>query len=383
MQASEHAGVKQTKSAQYPGRLALQQRVLPGYRRPFLEALAAACPGGLSIFAGEPRPSEAIQPLYEVSGAQIVPARNRQLGDTHSSYFLCWQSGILRWLDNWGPEALIVEANPRYLGTRQALRWMHSRGRPVIGWGLGAPPLSGPLASLRRYERRSFLNQLDAIIAYSRRGAEQYRQLGIPEDKVFVATNAVSPAPSWPPPPRPEDFSGRPVVLFVGRLQPRKRLDLLLQACSSIPENKQPELAIVGDGPARDELKKLAALLYTRAEFAGARQGAELEAYFRRADLFVLPGTGGLAVQQAMGYGLPVIVAEGDGTQDDLVRAENGWHVTPGSLPELVSVLNDALSDASRLRRMGAASYRIVAEEINVEAMVAMFVRVVNGVAGR
>ena len=43
-------------------------------------------------------------------------------------------------------------------------------------------------------------------------------------------------------------------------------------------------------------------------------------AHFAGADLFVLPGTGGLAVQEAMSYALPVIVAKGDGTQEDLVR---------------------------------------------------------------
>ena len=49
----------------------------------------------------------------------------------------------------------------------------------------------------------------------------------------------------------------------------------------------------------------------------------------------MLPGTGGLAVQQAMAHGLPVIVAQGDGTQDDLVRPENGWQIPPDDLAAL------------------------------------------------
>ncbi|MFN8426382.1 MAG: glycosyltransferase [Anaerolineales bacterium] len=63
-----------------------------------------------------------------------------------------------------------------------------------------------------------------------------------------------------------------------------------------------------------------------------------------------LPGTGGLAVQEAMSYGLPVIVAQGDGTQDDLVRKENGWQVPPDDFDALVATMKDALSDAARLR---------------------------------
>jgi glycosyltransferase involved in cell wall biosynthesis len=116
-------------------------------------------------------------------------------------------------------------------------------------------------------------------------------------------------------------------------------------------------------------------------QFVGAKHGDELKPYFTEADLFVLPGTGGLAVQQAMSYGLPVIVAKGDGTQDDLVRPENGWQIPPGNYDALVSTLREALSDVERLRTMGDESYRIVVEEINVEKMVEAFVRALNSVS--
>ncbi len=93
-----------------------------------------------------------------------------------------------------------------------------------------------------------------------------------------------------------------------------------------------------------------------------------------------MPGTGGLAVQQAMAYALPVIVAEGDGTQDDLVRPANGWQVTPGEVTALTAALQDALKDAARLRRMGLEFFRIVDEEINLEQMAAVFVRALQSV---
>ncbi len=95
-----------------------------------------------------------------------------------------------------------------------------------------------------------------------------------------------------------------------------------------------------------------------------------------------MQGTGGLAVQQAMAHALPVIVAEGDGTQDDLVRLENGWRVPPGDGNALVETLREALSDAPRLRRMGRESFRIVAEEANIEHMVSAFIQAVNAARG-
>jgi glycosyltransferase involved in cell wall biosynthesis len=140
----------------------------------------------------------------------------------------------------------------------------------------------------------------------------------------------------------------------------------------------KPRLIIVGDGPERAELESLAKEVYPSAEFIGAKHGAELKPYFTEADLFVLPGTGGLAVQEAMSYGLPVIVAKGDGTQDDLVRSGNGWQIPPDDFEALVSTMKNALADVARLRGMGEDSYRIVAEEISIEKMVEVFVKALS-----
>jgi glycosyltransferase involved in cell wall biosynthesis len=358
----------------------LQQRVLPAYRSPLFDALAQRCTGGVSVFAGQPQADEQIASIDHLQIAQLVQTHNRHLFRIGSPFYLCWQPGILAWLEAWQPQALIVEANPRYRSTPGAVRWMHARGRPVLGWGLGAPPLGGSLAGWRRRARQRFLGKLDGVIAYSQRGAGEYRAVGFPAERIFVAPNAAAPRPVSPPPVRPPAFSDRPVVLYVGRIQERKRLDNLLHACAALPAGLQPRVQIVGEGPARAGLEALAQNVYPLAEFTGARYGIELAETFSAADLFVLPGTGGLAVQQAMSFGLPVIVAEGDGTQDDLVRPDNGWRIPANNLPALAAALQEALADAARLRAMGAESYRITAEEANLERMVEAFIQALAAV---
>jgi glycosyltransferase involved in cell wall biosynthesis len=77
---------------------------------------------------------------------------------------------------------------------------------------------------------------------------------------------------------------------------------------------------------------------------------------------------------------LPVIVAQGDGTQEDLVRRNNGWLIEPDNQQSLNDQLAEALSDLKRLRKMGRESYRITLEEINLEQMAAKFVRALNEV---
>ncbi len=362
-----------------PYRLAIQQRVFPAYRAPFFDALARACTGGLSVFSGAPMTDEALGKPGELRAARPVPGRNLYVG--WGPALLVWQRGMLDWLDQWDPDVLVLETNPRNVSLNNALRWMHTRRRPVIGWGLGAPPFQGRLGALLAESRRRFLTQFDALIAYSRTGQAQFTAAGVAPERIFLAPNAATPRPAQPMPPRPPHYrAGKPVVLFVGRLQARKRVDVLLRACAALPAALQPRLLIVGDGPAREEFEAEARKVYPSAEFTGALHGAELEPYFAAADLFVLPGTGGLAVQQAMSCGLPVLVAEADGTQADLVRAENGWRMPPGDQPALVQLLAGALSDPARLRQMGAASYRIVAEEVNLERMVEVFAEVVGKV---
>jgi glycosyltransferase involved in cell wall biosynthesis len=357
----------------FPGKLALSQRVLPNYRVPFFDLLASACDGGMSLFTGLPRPVEGITVAKELRVANYKLGKNIHLFS--GIFYLCYQMGLIDWLKEWNPDALIMEANARYLSTSSAVAWMHQHGKPVIGWGLGSPPTSG----FRKQRRLSFISQFDALISYSQRGANEYTALDFPRQKIFVAHNSVAMPPSSLTSVAGRAF--RPNILFVGRLQARKRVDYLLHACAQLKQDIK--LVIVGDGPERRMLQSLAKEIYPSAEFIGSKHGAELKPYFTQADLFVLPGTGGLAIQEAMSYGLPVIVAQGDGTQDDLVRKENGWQIPPNNFDALVSTMKDALSDVARLRRMGEESYRIVKEEINIEKMVETFVTALNSCTGK
>ena len=348
----------------FNGKLGLQQRVLPSYRVPFFDLLASQCEGGMSLFAGQARPVEMI------AGGTTKIAKHVEADNLHlfsGSLYFCYQRNFIRWLEEWNPDALIMEANPRYLASPSAVSWMHKRGRRVLGWGLGAPKQSGLW--------KRFIHQFDGMIAYSQRGAEEYAALGFPREKILVAHNSVSAKPEQEPDRRPQTVD-RVTILFVGRLQSRKRVASLLRACAEIESKLR--LLIIGDGPERESLQTLAKEIYPSAEFIGAKHGAELKPYFQQADLFVLPGTGGLAVQEAMSYGLPVIVAKGDGTQDDLVREKNGWQIEPENYEALVSTMKNALSDIARLREMGKESFRIVSEEINIEKMADTFVNALN-----
>jgi len=357
------------------GRVGLQQRILPEYRVEFFDSLATDCLQGLSVFAGNPRQDEAVETAKGLSIANYTRAHNLHL--FRGKAYCYWQLGLIPWLHRWNPHVLIMEINLRNLSNPTSVRWMRARGRPVIGWGLGIPG-GGSFSTLLH---RSRLHAFDAVIAYSETGAQQYIQAGMNSERVFVAANAVTPRPTMPPIDRPSTYrEDTPEILFVGRLQPRKRVDTLLYALAALPPGKQPHLVIIGAGPDRTRLEMLAWEVYPHTTFVGAKHGAELEPYYAAADLFILPGTGGLAVQQAMAHSLPVIVGQADGTQSELVHNENGWVLPDDSLRTLTSTIEQALADLPALRQKGLASYRIVSEEVNVEAMVQTFIRAVESV---
>ena len=73
----------------FPGRLALQQRVLAAYRAPFFDFLAQACVGGLSVCAGKPMPQESIATADSLQVAQYHPVRNIHL--FRGPWLLCYQ----------------------------------------------------------------------------------------------------------------------------------------------------------------------------------------------------------------------------------------------------------------------------------------------------
>ena len=354
------------EAIRFPGKACLQQRVLPDYRAAFFEALAGRCDGGLSVLAGMPRQDESIQTAAPLTRARWTQAENRQLFGGRLALFT--QSGVLEWLARERPDVLVLEANPRYLSNLTARRWMHANGKPVVGWALGAPTASG----LRAWIRRSYLDGFDALVAYSTLGAAEYRALGFPTERVHVAPNAATPAPQQVPERKPT--RGRSLrLLFVGRLQERKRLDLLFEACREL--DPRPEILIAGDGPDRARLEALAARIMPEARFLGDLRGEALEAAYAQADLFVLPGTGGLALQQALAAGLPVIAAQGDGSQQDMVTPDNGWLVRPGDLADLRAAIMRAMDlGDDQLRAMGAASFRLAQTRFNLEAMTDAFV---------
>jgi glycosyltransferase involved in cell wall biosynthesis len=154
----------------------------------------------------------------------------------------------------------------------------------------------------------------------------------------------------------PEQF----VLLFSGKLIPRKAPLLLLEALRRIPDRDRITLILIGDGELREQVVSLGReVLDNRIILPGFVNQGDLGKYFVAADAFVLPSefeTWGLVVNEAMQFGLPVIASTRVGSHRDLIVEGRTGHVFPaGDADGLASAIR-SLSNLERRRAMGAAA---------------------------
>lgn len=147
---------------------------------------------------------------------------------------------------------------------------------------------------------------------------------------------------------------GERVVLTVARLVYYKGLDVLIEAARSLDAN----VVIVGDGPLRGQLQRLARSS-PNVHMAGRISERELLCHLGIADCFVLPSTSraesfGISVVEAQAMSVPAVVTDvGTGTVEAICPGETGLVVPPGDAGALTSAIDAILSDPVRRETMG------------------------------
>ncbi len=152
----------------------------------------------------------------------------------------------------------------------------------------------------------------------------------------------------------------RTVVLFVGRVDREKRLDVLLEALYLLPRD-DIQLAIAGRGAADKGLQALADRLNLgdRVRFTGFVPGEDLPALLNSADLFAMPSEAELlsiATLEAMACGRPVLLANAVALPELASDGVNGYLFRPGDAADAARCLALFADDPASWRQMGLAS---------------------------
>lgn len=366
----------------FDGSICIRQRIASNYRLPFFDLLAERCKGPLVLISGQPDPDEAVHTEGELHQAQWAKIKNvRRFSGVFVHYH---QPALIETLKQVKPDVFVTEASPRLIDNNRAINFLHGQGKPAIGWGLGTTDFwDRPFKRMRKWFRKRAIGRFDGMLCYSTLAAEQYQKIGYQSDQTVVLFNASVARPADANPPKRDPCVAPFQILFVGGLIPTKSIDRLIDAARILKDrNHNILLTIVGDGPSSESLKTFAKQIEAPVKFAGRMTGSRLAEVGQKADLFVLPGLGGLAIQEAMTWGLPVIVSQADGTELDLVR-DNGWIIEKGNTDALAMCIESAILNPSELRRKGDESYRIVRDEINLDLMADRFIDAMNNFKNR
>jgi teichuronic acid biosynthesis glycosyltransferase TuaC len=174
-------------------------------------------------------------------------------------------------------------------------------------------------------------------------------------------------------PPAGPGRNGRTRLVSVAHLVKRKRHDVVLRALALLDPAERPEYLVVGDGPCRAPLERLASELGVAdgVRFLGQLPNPEAVAQAAACDLFVLPGVEepfGVAFVEAMAAGLPAIGSRGEGGPEDIAAAGEGMVlVAPDDPGALAAEIKRLISDRSELARLGAAARGTVAAHFTWE----------------
>ncbi len=178
--------------------------------------------------------------------------------------------------------------------------------------GLGSTPVFRPL--LKWVVRMS-----DVVIAVSEHLKEKLINLGADPEKIIVIHNGVNPSS------RPTGSEKR--IVFVGALVKQKGADLLLKAFKLLEEDERNVKAcVVGDGPERKKLERLAARLGLKnVTFTGYVDN--LDSVFTAESMLVLPSREegfGITILEAMARGIPVVASNTGGIPEIISDGVNG-----------------------------------------------------------
>ena len=217
----------------------------------------------------------------------------------------------------------------------------------------------------------------DACLFYDPTNAGKSAQDGIEPRRAFAAPNAVdqrgieAAKSEWlSEPGRLQAFQEREGIdpsktfIFISRLEPDKRLDLLLHAMKRmLVKDPALQLVVVGDGADRASVESLAHTLEVKdsVRFLGAiYDEAELAGWCLSALCMAFPGAVGLTVMHAFGYGLPMVTNDNiscHGPEINAIRdGENGRLYRDGDLEDLACKLLEFSRDPDLRQRMSAAA---------------------------
>ncbi len=230
--------------------------------------------------------------------------------------------------------------------------------------------------------RRIIYYLADFFVAFCKKTKDYLIEIGIPDNKISSGIQ-VMPAQLMPNTTIKKSetkFKNKIVILYLGYLTKRKGIDILIEAYKKLDE-KNISLIIAGSGEDETRLRYMAGKR-NDIKFVGHTNGMDKANYYTIADIFVLPSfhdEWGLTVNEAMYYGLPVIITESIGAVEIVDKIKNGFIIKPNNVDELFSCLHILVSDRKLRKKMSDRSKNYKKTYL-IENTLRPFIKAINNV---
>jgi len=378
-------------------RVCIQQPSLAAYRVPLYRALARNPQFDIRVVHGE-EPNLPNVAADGFAAEECLECNPRWLGGR-----LRWHSAQTRLAVRKQCDVLVLSSNLRYASLIPALVKARLSGVATVLWGHHRSQTGGGTADWLR--RRVLFRLGDCVLCYSEHLAESIRSEISEPRKVFTAPNSVDQEPirrakeKWLAERErlaafreEKGIGGGPNLLFVSRIKPRNKLDVLLKVLYNL-RKQYPSATASIVGSANDERDRVE----RRCEELGLRESVifpgaiydedQLAPWFLSADVFIYPALIGLSIFHAFGYGLPVIA----GYSERRVNPEfaalspdyNGFSFPDDDVEQATQSVLRVINDRGLRERLSRGAVQTVSEEFNMERMAANFTEAILFAARR
>ena len=236
------------------------------------------------------------------------------------------------------PAAIVTEGGQNTINNIRIKWYSRLFGVPYIQWDLGKGYLDfGHSLGRRIYMRvyKSIAHGAQLIYGYNTSSKKYFERIGIPSEKIVVLNNTadtrlLKKVIDGSSKELPNDMAkvydpNKKYIIFVGSLLPTKRIEDFAEIMAKL--KGEYTLLIVGSG--KEEYTQSLKKLFKDIDciFLGYKKPEELLPYYNISSFCILPGLGGLSINQAMAYGLPVLCTHADGAEEDVVKNDETGYI--------------------------------------------------------
>ena len=244
---------------------------------------------------------------------------------------------------------------------------------PVIYWNHGIN-VRTPNDKLKNAVFHYIHNQCDALITYTPDMRKYFTQKN--QGKLFVAYNTLNftDIDKDKLPPREEikkkyKIKEDRVILYISRMMPYKRVNLLMELFADLED-----IAVVMVGPGFSEKQKKMVNEHSNLYYLGEKYGPEVNEIYKIGDVFSTPGHIGLAMNEAIFWGLPVILLQGKHAPEIYYMKNGKTGYLAKDVDDFKNYMLALLHDDARLKEMSKACLEVYEQEVSIDRMFQGFI---------